>query len=130
MTQKTPMDTKALLERAKASEHKEAYQTLEKNQNYRIGAGVRLISPDTAHFFVEVLIYLCSSFSDADLEALKKSLRCLEKLKARNYALACQDGNCISCEASVTDQNLVEECNKAKELMKTHFANKGQDFQE
>jgi hypothetical protein len=121
MTEKTPPDTKALLEKAQASKHQEAYQTLEKNPNYRIGAGVRLTPPDTPHFFIEVLIYLCSSFSNADLETLKKSLTCLEKLKASNYTLTCQDGNCISCEASLPAQDLAEECNKTKELMKTSF---------
>ncbi len=118
MKEKTPLDAAALLEEAKASEHKEAYRTLERNRNYRIGVGVRLAPPNPPTFFVEILIYLCHSFSNADLDALEKSLICLKELKARNYALTCQDGNCISCEAAVSAPSLVEEYTNVKALMK------------
>jgi hypothetical protein len=119
MKEKTSLDAKALLEEAEASEHREAYRTLERKQNYRIGAGVRLSPPNHSTFFVEILIYLCPSFSNADLNTLEKSLTCLKELKARNYALTCQDGNCVSCEAAVPALNLAEEYATVKALMKS-----------
>jgi hypothetical protein len=94
MKENEQLDAKALLEEAKASEHGEAYRTLDKNPNFRIGVGVRLTPPNKPSFFVEILIYLCPSFRNADLDVLEKSLTCLKELKARNYALTCQDGNC------------------------------------
>ena len=120
MKENETLDAKALLEEAKASEH-EAYRTLDKNPNFRIGVGVRLTSPNKPSFFVEILIYLCPSFRNADLAVLEKSLTCLKELKARNYALTCQDGNCVSCEATVFAKNLAEEYGKIKALMKASF---------
>ena len=76
MKERETLNAKKLLEEAKASEHGEAYRTLDKNPNFRIGVGVRLTPPNT--FFVEILIYLCPSFRNADLDALEKSLICLK----------------------------------------------------
>ena len=120
MDENKPLDAKALLEQAKASEHGEAYLTLDKNLNFRLGVGVRLTPPNTS-FFVEILISMCPSFSNADLDALEKSLNCLKELKARNYVLTCQDGNCVSCEATVSAAKLIKEYNEVKALMKASF---------
>ena len=116
-----PLNAKVLLKEAKASEHGEAYRTLDKNPNFRIGVGVRLTPPNKTSFFVEILIYLCPSFRNADLAVLEKSLTCLKELKAENYTLTCQDSNCVSCEATVTSRSLAEEYRKVKALMKTSF---------
>jgi hypothetical protein len=114
-------DTKTLIEGAKASVHMEAYKTLDRNLNFRIGIGVRLKPPDAPSFFVEILIYLCPTFSKADLSVLEKSLACLKKLQIRNYSLTCQDGNCISCEKAVPSKQLVEEYSAVKSLIKKVF---------
>jgi hypothetical protein len=112
-----PLNAKVLLEEAKASEHGEAYRTLDKNSNFRIGIGVRLTPSHQPSFFVEILIHLCPNFRNADLDLLEKSLTCLKELKERNYALTCQDGNCVSCEATVSAAKLVKEYDKVKALM-------------
>jgi len=116
-----PLAIKALLEEAKASGHREAYKTLDKNLNFRIGIGVRLMPPNVPSFFVEILIYLCPVFNNADLTVLEKSLTCLKELQRRNYSLTCQDGNCISCEATVSAQNLTVEYEAVKSLIKSVF---------
>ena len=121
MKENKPLDAAALLKTAKTSEQGEAYRTLDKNQNFKIGVGVRLTPPNPPSFFVEILIYLCPSFRNADLDVLEKSLTCLKDLKAENYTLTCQDGNCISCEATVTSGRLAEEYRKVKALMKASF---------
>jgi hypothetical protein len=121
MNENTPLDAAALLEEAKTSEYQEAYRTLERNPNYRIGVGVRLTPFKSPYFFVEILIYLCSSFSNVDLNALEKALTCLKELKVRNYALTCQDGNCVSCEAAVPAPDLTEEYAKVKALVQASF---------
>ena len=102
MKESETLDVKALLEEAKASEHGEAYRTLDKNPNFRIGVGVRLTTPNKPSFFVEILLYLCPSFKNADLNVLENSLNYPKELKSRNYALTCQDSNCVSCEATVS----------------------------
>jgi hypothetical protein len=116
------IDAAALLEKAKTSEHQEAYQTLERNLNYRIGVGVRFTPPKHPSFFVEVIIYLCPCLGNLDLDALDKSLSCLKELKARHYALTCQDDNCILCETAVTAPNLNEEYREIQALMKSSFS--------
>jgi hypothetical protein len=117
-----PLDAKMLLEEAKASEHKEAYRTLDKNQSFRIGIGVRLNSPSASSFFVEILIFLCPNLSIANLEALERSLTCLKELQARNYSLICQDDSCISCEKTAPVQNLAVEYAAVKSLLKAIFS--------
>ncbi|MCW4046509.1 MAG: hypothetical protein NWE99_02970 [Candidatus Bathyarchaeota archaeon] len=82
---------------------------------------MRLTPPNPPSFFVEVLIYLCPNLSNADLVTLEKSLTCLKKLKARNYALTCQDGNCVSCEAMMPAPKLADECAQVKALMQDSF---------
>jgi hypothetical protein len=71
---------------------------------------------------LSAVIYLCPSLGDANLGSLEKGLICLKKLKARNYALTCQDDNCVSCEAAVPAPNLTEEYGKVKALMKASFS--------
>jgi hypothetical protein len=121
MKESEPLDAKALLKAAEASEHGEVYRTLDKNPNFRIGVGVRLTPPNKPSFFVEILIYLCPSFKNVDLTVLEKSLKCLKELKASNCALTCQDGNCVSCEATVSANRLAEEYGKIKAVMKASF---------
>ena len=116
------IDATALLEEAETSEHQEAYRTLERRLNYRIGVGVRITPPKLPSFFVEVIIYLCPSFEIADLDVLEKSLACLKKLKAKQYTVTCQDNNCLSCETMVPAPNLAEEYREIQTLMKESFS--------
>jgi hypothetical protein len=115
------IDTDALSKEAKSSEHKEAYKTLDRTEKYRIGVGARITAPETPSFFSEILIYLFPSLNKIDLASLEKSLICLKKLQAMNYSLTAQDGNCISCEKTVTAQELATEYSKAKSLMTKVF---------
>ncbi len=80
-----PIDSTALLKKARESEHKEAYQPLDRNPNFRIGVGVRLTMPNPPSFFVEILIYLCPTSNTPDLKLLENSLICLKELKTRSY---------------------------------------------
>jgi len=122
MKENKPLDTKTLLKEAKNAEHKEAYRTLEKNQNYRIGIGVRLTPPNTPSFFIEILLYLCPNSTNVNLKTIEKNLTCLKALQKRNYTLTCQDDNCISCEKATPIQKLTEEYTTIKALIKTIFS--------
>lgn len=122
MKETKPLDTETLLEEAKNAEHKEAYQTLDKNQNYRIGIGVRLTPFNTPSFFIEILLYLCPNSNNVNLKTLEKHVTCLKKLQTRNYTLTCQDDNCISCEKTTPAQNITKEYKTIKALMATIFS--------
>ncbi len=122
MKENKPVDAKTLLKEAKASQHNEAYRTLEKTQNSRIGIGVRLTTPNTPSFFTEILLYLCPNSTNVNLKTLEKNLTCLKALQARNYVLTCQDDNCISCEKATPIQKLTEEYTTIKALIKTIFS--------
>jgi hypothetical protein len=115
------LDATTLLNKAKASGHKEAYRMLVRNLNYRIGVGVRLKPPNIHTFFVETTIHLCPSLDSVDLDILEKGLTCLKELKTKNYVLTCQDDNCVSCEVAVPASNLTEEYTKVTALMKAVF---------
>jgi len=122
MKENKPLNTKTLLEEAKNIEHKEAYRTLDKNENFRIGIGVRLTPPNAPSFFIEILIYLCPNSTNVNLKTLEKNLTCLKTMQTRNYTLTCQDDNCISCEKTTPTQNLTEEYTTVKELLATIFS--------
>ena len=121
MKQNTPIGVAALLEEAKASEHKEAYQTLERTVNYRIGRGVRLTPPNPPSFFVEILIYLAPDNGKVDLRVLEKSVSALRELQERGFRALFQDDNCLSCEAQVPAERLTAEYELDKALMKNIF---------
>jgi hypothetical protein len=121
MKQNTPIGVAALLEEAKASEHKEAYQTLERTVNYRIGRGVRLTPPNPPSFFVEILIYLAPENGKVDLRVLEKIISALRELQERGFRALFQDDNCLSCEAQVPAERLTAEYERDKALMKNIF---------
>jgi hypothetical protein len=121
MKQNRLIGVAALLEEAKASEHQEAYQTLERTVNYRIGRGVRLKPPNPPSFFVEILIYLAPDNGKVDLRILEKSVSALRELQERGFRALFQDDNCLSCETQVPAKRLTAEYELDKALMKNIF---------
>jgi hypothetical protein len=112
------INAKSLLKQAKDSEHKEAYQNINKTNNCRIGAGARLSpAPQPPIFFIEIIINLCPTCSKADLEYLERTLNCLKKLQENNYTLTCQDGNSIMCEKLVNEKTLQAELKDASSIV-------------
>ncbi len=119
-----PLNPEKLLKEAKAAEHKEAYQLMEKNEIFRLGVGARANTLEEPPFFVEVNIKLSEESGEVDLLKLSKTLKCLESLQEKGYSLTYQDGTCISCEKARDIQNLTEECTEVLSLLKTSFGNK------
>ncbi len=118
MNQTNPIDIKALAAEAKIAKHKETYQLVEKNQNYRIGIGARADTSNFVSFFVEVIINLSHESADVDLLLLEKALSCLKKLHRKGYALAYEDGYRISGETTKVITNPNEEYLAIKSLLK------------
>jgi len=98
-----------LQEEAERSEHKEAFRVLERRNDYRIGVGARLEMPRHPSFFVEVLVQICRRSSKVDLILMREKLQLLEELQARGYSLSCQDYSCMSCETTVSSENIASE---------------------
>jgi hypothetical protein len=119
LTEINSMNTEALAQDAKASEHKEAFSMLEKNQAYRIGVGARA-EADATSFFIEVIINLTMETCKVNILRLEKTLNCLKMLQARGYSLAFEDGNCISCEKKFV-QHPDKEYATIKTTLKTAF---------
>lgn len=117
MRDRKQINTEALIQAAKTSEHKEAYKLLEKTQLFRVGVGVNVDSSDHSSFFIEITISLCSNSSEVDLQRLENILSVLRTLKTREYSMTYQDGNCISCEKNLTADNLLREYEAAKVLV-------------
>jgi hypothetical protein len=118
MKQTRTVNTSDLLKQAKAAQHKEAYQIMNKAVNYRIGIGSRLplSSSQTPTFFIEIIINLCPACNKVDLGFLEKALICLKGLEKDGYILTCQEG-CISCEKLVPEQSLQAEFETVNALM-------------
>jgi hypothetical protein len=118
MMKNEPINVQKLLEKAKASEHKEAYRQIERNKTYRIGIGAR-VETTTPSFFVEIIINLTLESNEVNIHHLEKTINCLKHLREKNYTLTYQDFNCISCEANIEPQNLTKEYTTALKLLKT-----------
>jgi hypothetical protein len=120
MKNSKPVDAKALLRQAKASEHKEAYQPIAKTGKYRVGIGARLpLSPtQPSTFFVEVIVNMCPACTKVDIAFLETALCCLKTLEHNGYTLTCQDDNSILCEKLATEQTLQTELEAASVTVK------------
>ncbi len=105
------VNAKDLLRQAKISEHKEAYQPVNKTVNYRLGIGARLplLPNQPPTFFVEVIINMCPACGKVDLAFLERALICLKTLEQNGYTLTCQDDNSILCEKLSTEKTLQQE---------------------
>ena len=117
MNQTNTVDTKALMEEAKASRDKEAYKLLENTSSYRIGAGARIDSPNPSTFFIELLVKLSTENDEVNLPRLEKTLHMLKALKKRGYSLTYQDGNSISCEKTTSGHEISREYDAVKSLI-------------
>ena len=116
MNQTKPIDTKALVEEAKASRDKEAYKLLENTPSYRIGVGARIDSPNPPSFFIEVIVKLSTENDEVNLLRLEKTLRLLKALQTRGYSLTYEDDNSISCETTTSIHEISQEYEAAKSI--------------
>jgi hypothetical protein len=117
MAQEKLIDTKVLIEEARALRDKEAYQLLENTQSVRIGVGARCSSSITPSFFVEVIVKLSTENTEVDLKKLEKVLRLLEALQKKGYILTYQDDVSISCETTTEINQVNNEYSSARALI-------------
>jgi predicted Zn-ribbon and HTH transcriptional regulator len=121
MAQKNPINAEELLEIAEKSTDKESYRVIHKTQQYRIGTGARLTSPDPS-FFIEVIINLSDETKKVDLNELEKITRILRTLQTNKYTLNYEDDNCIQCETTKSSQELNQEYLSIKKLLETQMS--------
>jgi len=118
MTKMPQISFRDLQEAAERSEHREAFRVLEGRNDYRIGVGARLETPHQPSFFIEVLVYICQRSSKVDLVVLQEKLELLKELQARGYSMICQDYSCISCETTISSENIASEHEFLKSVTK------------
>lgn len=114
MRKNEKINIQSLVRKAKSNEHREAYVSLDKNKNYRIGIVART-TPLKSQVFIEILVYL-SNYGQVDLLDLKRKIAFLEELQKRNYSLLHQEDNFIVCENEVSANKLKEEYKMIKML--------------
>lgn len=122
MTKITSTDIHTLRNDAETSEHGEAYRILDRSNNYRIGLGARLTPSGQPSFFLEVVVRSCLESSDVDLQLLENNLVLLKKLQTREYLLNCEDDGSISCEITVSPQNITSEYETIQSTIKSIFS--------
>ena len=118
MNGKNLVDIQTLRERAKKSEDKESFTVLSKNRSWRIGVGAALEKTDEPSFFFEVLIYMCPKSSKVNLSVLEEKLTILKELQLRGYSMSCQDHSCISCERTISSEDITSEFKFLKSMTK------------
>jgi hypothetical protein len=121
MNRTKTIDIQALQKDAEKSEHREAYRVLDRSNNYRIGAGARVTPSGQPSFFLEVVVQSCLESSEVDLQLLEKNLMFLKELKARGYSLNCEGDGSISCEVTVSPQNIASEYETIRLTIKNTF---------
>ncbi len=111
------IDTSKLREKANNDELKEAYETVERMDNYKIGAGARIEKPEQMTFFLEVVIPLCGENGDLEMIGLKTKMALLEKLESSGYSLRCEKDNSIICEKDISESEIEEEYKRSEEIL-------------
>jgi hypothetical protein len=114
------IDARCLQEEAGKSEDKEAFAVLTRIRNCRVGVGARMERPAEPIFFVEVIANLCADHHAVNLNSLKNNLLLLRKLKERGYELTCEEDGAISCELTVSSENLTLEYEAAILIIKKY----------
>lgn len=114
MRKNEKINIQELVGKAKSNEHHEAYVSLDRNRNYRVGVIARAISLKPK-ILIKILVYLPNS-GKVNLQDLKRKIAFLEELQKRNYSLLYQEGNFIACEIEVSANKLREECKTIKML--------------
>jgi hypothetical protein len=105
-----------LLDEATNSEDRESYRIIERNKNYRIGAGVELAPSGQPLFFIEVIVHLCEDLCNVDLTLLDRNLLFLKELRARGYSILSHDDSFVYCQKSVKPDDLIPEYEAIKLL--------------
>ncbi len=114
------IDTSKLRKKANTDELKEAYETLHRSDNYRIGAGVRTNKlEEKMIFFLEVVIPLCKEAGDLKLDDLKAKVDLLEKFEISGYSLRCEKDNTIICERKIAENKVKEEYKRLGDILKS-----------
>ncbi len=106
------IDTYKLREEASSDDLNEAYETLCKSEAYKIGAGIRITSPEESVFFLEVVVPLCRADREIVLSELKGKLGVLEMFEASGYTFKCEKDNSIVCEKLVSEDEIESEYNE------------------
>jgi hypothetical protein len=110
------IDTKSLIEEARASKGNEAFIVMEKTIYYRIGIGVRTDVLARPSFFVEIIISLSKGNDEVRLPHLEKMLSLLKALQGEGYKLTFQDDDNIACEKTVPDLEISQEYARARSM--------------
>ncbi|MFP4141953.1 MAG: hypothetical protein ACLFSM_06625 [Thermoplasmata archaeon] len=104
------IDTSELKKNASKDELKEAYQTVNKGDNYKIGAGARIIDkPENMTFFLEVVLSLCEKEHELDLKELRSKLEVLESFDSLGYKLKCENDKTVICEKNILESEIKRE---------------------
>lgn len=113
---KNKIDVKALEDKAKASEHKESYMVLDKNENCRVCAGARISSSNELSLFMEIIICFRPK-SSVNTKALEKDLMLIKELEIMGYTLSWGDDSCIYCETEIDPNNMNSEYENIRSMI-------------
>ncbi|MFW6040881.1 MAG: hypothetical protein ACOC85_03495 [Thermoplasmatota archaeon] len=120
---KINLDIDELITKAEESEYEEAYQTVERGSNFKIGAGARINPTKGTTLFMEVVISFSSEKGTVDVNNLREKASLLEKLKELNYILKWEKDNSVISEKNISKDDFQKEYKKTMELF-DHFSSK------
>jgi len=118
------IDMKELGRKAESSEHDESYETIEKNEHFKIGAGARLIQNERT-YFIEVIIKLCEEGKKVDLVNLDDKIEVVKELKEIDFSPKCEDHNTICCEKEIQEDEFDETLKRVKISLKNKDRDNG-----
>lgn len=110
------LDTGKLVEKAQCHELKEYFETIDRKNCYKIGAGARMDKRPI--FFLEIVVSLRGEDTDLDFVSLEERLSVLKEFEMFGYTLKWGEDNSIICEKNLTESELKEEYEKLFSLLK------------
>ncbi len=111
------INTSQLKKEAKSNELSEAYETICRDKDYRIGAGARMNDPKELIFFLEVVIPLSEEDVELKMEELKEKVGLLEEFEDLGYNLSSEKDSSVICEKKVPESELEDEFNTLEGLL-------------
>ncbi len=103
------VSVKSLLQRARTSEDREAYEPITRGYGFRVGVGARALSQGAPALFVEVVLDPFPERPYVHPERFADHGARVAWLKARGYVVECADDSTITCERTVSPDTVSRE---------------------
>jgi|GEM_PF-2252193 len=105
------------------SSNGEAYETIERNESYRVGL-VGSSGDVAAQYSIELVLRVFEPSAAVDLPSLERTVHSVRSLQELGYSVCHEDDGWLHCEKRVELHDLRAECERVLNALNGHYAKK------